>query len=79
MFDFLHTVLDEIPSNPNRGSFSIANESFEQTCDRVRKQNGLAEAKAIDKMERETNPILKRRMQLLIERGIYDFNGIENW
>ena len=79
MSGFLHTILDAVPSNPNRGSFSIANESFEQACDRMNKHNGLIEAKAIDRMERETDPVLKRRMQLLIEREIYDFSGIENW
>lgn len=35
--------------------------------------------KAIERMETETNPKIKRRMQLLINEGIYDFSGIENW
>lgn len=35
--------------------------------------------RAIERMESETNPKIKRRMQLMIDEGIYDFTGIENF
>lgn len=79
---FIKDILDLIPDNP-KARIEVRAETFEQSLCRVNAENARARVKAevlaIERMEKETNSTIKRRMQLLIERGVYDFTGIENW
>ncbi len=34
--------------------------------------------KALEEIEAETDPVIKRRMLIYYDRGIYDFSGIRN-
>lgn len=76
MFDFLDYV-NRLVENNKASKVIIRNETYQQSCARLERESKLKKIKAIERMEAETNPKLKRRMQLYIEEGIYDFKDIE--
>lgn len=77
MFDNFIDYVGRLVDNNRSGKVVIRNETYEQTCARLERENSLNKIKAIERMESETNPKLKRRMQLYIQEGIYDFSDIE--
>lgn len=75
MFDFFNNFIDTFgKSQPKVTAVQKGTESLNQHRSYVQ-----AKIRAIEQMESETDPKIKRRMQLLIEEGIYDFTGIENF
>ena len=76
MFDFVDYV-GRLVDNNRAGKVVIRNETYQQTQARIERENSIRKIKAIERMEAETNPKLKRRMQLFIDEGIYDFSDIE--
>lgn len=79
MFETVREFLDYIPSNKPKHPIAVRNETFEGGLARLKAQNVKNEILAIERMENEKDPKIKRRMELLIERGIYNFDDIENW
>lgn len=78
MFDFVDYVGALVEKNRAKKPI-IRNETFEQSQYRISRENSLNKIRAIERMEAETDPKLKRRMQLFIDEGIYDFSNIETF
>lgn len=78
MFDFVDYVSCLVENNRAKKPI-IRNETFQQSQARIERENSLRRIKAIERMEAETDPKLKRRMQLFIDEEIYDFSNIETF
>lgn len=74
------TCIGNVTSDINEMA-DVSSIMFNAVMARVNEDNkriANAKIKAIEAMEAETDPKIKRRMEIYIMDGIYDFSGIRN-
>ena len=84
-FDFLTDIVSGVnTSRPKKNDRPLCEEmTLTQAVIKNEKEYHYEKVKrrilAEERMEKETDPRLKKRMKTLIENGIYDFSEIDKW
>lgn len=75
MFDIMHDIVRAVQSS-GPSNFSVKLQTHAQATEERFENLVMAEMKAEEQYEAETDPVLKKRMRFLIDHGIYNFDKI---